>query len=349
MKCFFFFLLLPPSWLAPPPLTPSVLQRAGSIMLSSAPLPPPGAVLADAGDFLDAHQRKAAVAPNATSKTVVTARSGGRNRAPGMDSKHHRDVLGGDGSGFAASVLRADDDAPLDLMDATLTRSIVEGDDPLKLLARDRQRLRLMESEAAGAMLAAGITIAKDGRMVIPDDAVPLVAGVMSMTKQQDDPDDDGDADIVRGKAAALREMLPRTHAARLGRDKRGRRILPDSEEPGGSSSPAASMPNVGKSWGGRKLAGGSRQETQASRFSGAQYRSKPGSAGDSRRPDAKFEPFAYVPLDPRSISGSAGQKSIGRFDAVSASTSRSSRADRKQDSNLREAPGRSALGKRRR
>jgi hypothetical protein len=39
------------------------------------------------------------------------------------------------------------------------------------------------------------------------------------------------------------------------------------------------------------------------------------------QRKGAKFEPFAYVALDPRSMSGRGGSKSIARFNDVTAST----------------------------
>lgn len=331
----------------------------------AAPLPPPGAVLGDAADYMDSRQRSrakaaaggdASVGPqrNLKSRDAKSAVSGGRQR---------------DGSGAAsaasalvASVLRADDDAPLDLLGAALSSSLVDGDDPLRQLARERQRRRLAEADAASNLIAAGITVGRDGRMVIPDDEEKCGNADAGKSTAGGGDSDDEDADVVRGKAALLREALPRVKGFRGSKRGGAAAAEPGASEDGGAAPAAAGAQKRGSSWDHKRGGGGARPHSRPprdgatqSRFSGSQYRSKPGTSGDTQRAGAKFEPFAYVPLDPRSMSGASGSKSVARFAGVTASTSHAGRQERKQQrvdrgagGSMRDAPGRSALGKRR-
>lgn len=337
------------------------MQRAGNAALALAPLPPPGAVLGDAADYLDSRQRSrsrvgggaSAVGPPRTSATA--AKSAAKSSSSAL-----RPPPPSAAASLAASILRADDDTPLDLLSAALSSSIVGGDNPLLQLARERKRRQLAQADAAEGLREAGITFGPDGRMVIPrekEDVKEAAAGGSAGRDEGEESasgDDAADADVVRGKAAALRKALPRVERSRGGRKDAGR---PD-DEPAEEARPPrpATAAASGGGWGGRqghnKGRPGSRPGAAdtASRFSAAQFRGKHGS--DTRRSGAKFEPFAYVPLDPRSMSGAAGNKSVARFAEVTASTSHAGRQERRQAAardGLREAPGRAALGKRRR
>lgn len=344
----------------------------------AAPLPPPGAVLGDEAEFLDSRQRARSIAGGAkgAAGTVappsVAGKSAARRAAGGS-------ARASDAAALAASVLRADDDAPLDLLGAELSGRLVEGgDDPVKLLAREQARKRLAAVDAAEALRKAGITVGRDGRMVIPDAERAGKQAAGAGDADGDEDSDLGDADVVRGKAAALREAIPRLgrEGARRGRDAgagRGGRSAPADADTAGGDGEAGAASSSSRAPGGAwdRKGGGRGRSTRptrgigggdSARLSGSQYRSKPGTSGDTLRAGAKFEPFAYVPLDPRSMSGAAGSKSVGRFDGVTASTSHAGRTDRKQQraahargagaggsGSLRDAPGRSALGKRRR
>jgi hypothetical protein len=46
-----------------------------------------------------------------------------------------------------------------------------------------------------------------------------------------------------------------------------------------------------------------------------------PRGAGDARRRGQRLDPFAYVPLDPRALSGKHGARAVGRFAGVAGST----------------------------
>ena len=336
----------------------------------AAPLPPPGAVLGDAADYMDSRQRSRAKAAAAGGDASVGPQRNLKSRdAKSVVSGRQRDGSGAASaaSALVASVLRADDDAPLDLLGAALSSSLVDGDDPMRQLARERQRRRLAEADAASNLLAAGITVGRDGRMVIPDDEEKGGNADAGKSTAGGGESDDEDADVVRGKAALLREALPRVKGFRG--SKRGGAAAaaaaaaePGASEDGGAAPAAAGAQKRGSSWDHKRGGGGARPHsrpprdgTTQSRFSGSQYRSKPGTSGDTQRAGAKFEPFAYVPLDPRSMSGASGSKSVARFAGVTASTSHAGRLERKQQrvdrgagGSMRDAPGRSALGKRR-
>ena len=75
---------------------------------------------------------------------------------------------------------------------------------------------------------------------------------------------------------------------------------------------------------------------SSSARYSGAQYKASGGGGaggdgGDKQRKGAKFEPFAYLPLDSRAMSGKHGSKSVARFAGVTASTSKGIRSAAKR------------------
>jgi ribosomal RNA-processing protein 12 len=61
-------------------------------------------------------------------------------------------------------------------------------------------------------------------------------------------------------------------------------------------------------------------QAHKSERFSGAQYKASK-ATGDLKKQGATFEPFAYVPLDGRAMSGKHGEKAVNRFASITAST----------------------------
>lgn len=65
-------------------------------------------------------------------------------------------------------------------------------------------------------------------------------------------------------------------------------------------------------------------QKAAQPKEAGAAYRSTK-ARGDVKTKSQKFEPFAYLPLDPRALSGHGGKTHVDRFDSVMASTHKKS------------------------
>ena len=60
---------------------------------------------------------------------------------------------------------------------------------------------------------------------------------------------------------------------------------------------------------------------------SGSAYKSKR-AGGDVMRKGTKLEPFAYIPLDPKSMSGGGGDRAVSRFSDVVANRSNKGKQD---------------------
>jgi ribosomal RNA-processing protein 12 len=65
-------------------------------------------------------------------------------------------------------------------------------------------------------------------------------------------------------------------------------------------------------------------------KFSGKAYQSKKGK-GDQRKRGQKYEPFAYVPLDPKQLSAKGNKRSVGRFSAVVNANKEASKPSKKR------------------
>jgi len=187
----------------------TLAMRAGSAALSSAPLPPAGAITEGQLEFAG---RGRAMAMRAASAAVSAITGGGASAVLSLVSAGASRMMlqqargaaaasvaassastskraarraaaeaGGDGRGSSAALLRADDDAPIDLLDTAASSRTMIGADPLSLAAWRRRR----DAEAArhtaaggatvpatgvGDVLPPGMRIGADGRLVIDAD-----------------------------------------------------------------------------------------------------------------------------------------------------------------------------------
>ena len=211
----------------------------------------------------------------------------------GGGRRAERKRRGRSGAGDDAWIAEGSEE-PLDLLSPTAVRNVV-GTDPSKLAAWKTQA-------AAGA---AGTDRKKAGQAgdVSVGDGITLSADGRIRIALGEGEDDSDDESVV----------------------ERDDRVAPESADAAGLASK--------QGWGlknphqrGRGAAAAA--AGAAGTYSGASYRGKK-SKGDVQRKGAKFEPFAYVALDPRSMSGRGGSKSIARFHDVTSSTMKRGSAKR--------------------
>ena len=119
-----------------------------------------------------------------------------------------------------------------------------------------------------------------EGRMVVPDDD-----------------DDDGAPD---DDSAPSGFVDPRAGVVSY-RDRKKRRRQDDDDEADGAEEPRATSRR-------QKDRARDRRSDAAGRHSGDRYKSKKG-GGDALRKGQKFEPYAYIPLDPKSLQGKKNRK----------------------------------------
>ena len=334
-------------------------MRQGSRLLTDAPLPPPGAILSDAARFIDKRQQAALRRTGAGGEvddklSHSRSRISGRKTAASGVSAAVSGVGARRGGGNHQGVqLRTDDDMPLDLLDSGgAARAFVApaGGGAALLAAVDARRQGAVRADAgSGTAMAGGFRIDAAGRLVIPDEeaAVPS-KGKKRPTTDADDVDPDVERDMADIRAHARKRVRGGAHAAQ--RDGDG-----NEEESSGHGRAAArragdmpppSTAQGAQGWGQKKRKIGSTTAVTAAggvgaRHSGQQYRAAGG--GDTASRAAAFEPFAYVPLDPRAMSGKHGAKAVARFAGVTASTSKGGRSTSK-----REGTGARASGARR-
>lgn len=342
-------------------------MRGGSNLLTSAPLPEVGAVMSDRGGFLDAKQRKIAAAARAK----VAARSvmmggGAASAVTGKTgaSRAYPSSGGGGGSGGAASLLRADDDAPLDLLDGggLSSLSAVAGSASVRALARGGKGARGRQQLAGGGATSGGLRVAADGRLVIDADASDGEGGSVGGGGGGGSDDEEAAQIRDRSKRGGPRE---RQRGGRGGRDRerdggddgeleaavaRGKGG-PAAGSSGGGSGRSVVSGAASQGWGMKKSKIGAKPGSAGpnNRFSGAQFRAGGGAGGDTKTKDARFDPFAYVPLAATQMSGKHGAKAVGRFSGIMASTSQAQRSADKRRHGGGEEGGRMAGGKRKR
>ena len=315
-------------------------MRAGSQLLATAPLPAPGAVLSTQSAFMDAKQRK--IARKMAAKSVVAGGgqqqqsvAGGAKRPGGSvaASSVYKQPSSSSYAGAGASLLRADDDAPLDLLDASgLALSARTG-------SNARAAARANGNSAGGR---GGLKVASDGRLVIASDKRK------GGDDSEDDEDDAAEAAQIRDRSGKQRQTGGKgKHQQQRGRGGGGggdadedEDLAPSSSKRGGGggggSSGKSAMTAGSQGWGmkrskigfeGKGASGGGKEN----RFSGSSFKGQGGAKGDVKRKDARFEPFAYVPLDAKAMSGKHGSKAVARFSGVMESTSKSARAHDKR------------------
>ena len=249
----------------------------------------------------------------------------------------------------SGAILRGDDDAPLDLMDPASMKHVVS----LGIAHARRLNAARSRVSAAAASGGAGFHVDRSGRMVIPadeDDRKPSA----------DDCDDDFDSeDEAVGRPKGFRGV--RNESNEGGRQAPPRGILRSSSGAGGSDKGAVGV-SFGPSssqgvsgWGQKRKKNNSSSRlgelahgVQTQRFSGAQYKASKAS-GDLKKQEAKFEPFAYVPLDGRAMSGKHGEKAVIRFSSITASTDKHGRKRGEKSGGRGNASNEKSLGKRKR
>ncbi|CAE7236505.1 11435091, partial [Symbiodinium sp. KB8] len=187
-------------------------------------------------------------------------------------------------------------DEPLDLLSPTAVRHVV-GTDPAKLAQWKRT--------ASASSAASSATAAEDGSLAMGDGISLDADGRVRIEFGA------GDGSDASGRPSHHRERKP------------GKKVAGGAM---GAAAAAASAHANSQGWdlkrpgqrGNRSAAAAAAGE--AGRYTGAAFRSKK-AKGDVQRKGSKFEPFAYVALDPRAMSGRGGAKSVARFHNVTAST----------------------------
>ena len=196
-------------------------------------------------------------------------------------------------------------DEPLDLLSPTAVRHVV-GTDPAKLAQWKRT--------ASASSAASSATAAEDGSLAMGDGISLDADGRVRIefgAGDGSDSDSDSDSEDASGRPSHHRERKP------------GKKVAGGAM---GAAAAAASAHANSQGWdlkrpgqrGNRSAAAAAAGE--AGRYTGAAFRSKK-AKGDVQRKGSKFEPFAYVALDPRAMSGRGGAKSVARFHNVTAST----------------------------
>lgn len=246
-------------------------------------------------------------------RDAQTAASGAKSRAS---------AAGRSGAAPAAQTwLRSDDAEPADLLE----RGAVA-----RLIATDRRALRSKrgrdDEESRQAALeryaaAAGIRFRADGKLEITGDASSDEGSPRGDDGDDDDDDDSGDEAVgrpglrpVHGPAAASSRAMADDDDDDDD-DAGGRKSRPDKVK----ASVRRTTDRRGRS-SREPMRSTSRPKARGSGTDGSAYRSKKG-AGDALRKGQTLEPYAYVPLHMKSVSGGGGNSDLGRFDAVTAST----------------------------
>jgi hypothetical protein len=307
--------------------------------VGAAPLPPVGAIVE-----ADAKKRGK---DGKTMLTTRTAASGGRKTmltsatGAGAAAAKNRPVV-------SSAILRADDDTPLDLLDAGALRSMV-GTDVGTLRLLDRQRRSAAIADASGG-LGSGIRLGKDGRLIIEDPEAADDGKVKAKTvgfadEEGDEGANKGNFDGEGGKDAARRRRMMKRKA---GRGDQG-----DEDDEGGANGGkadlrGAALPSALQGWGRDKTKGGFRmaeakaqsKKTGGIQFNGGQFKSNK-AAGDVMKKGDRFQPFAYIPLESKAMSQAGGDLAVSRFAGVMESTSKQAKSAIRKATNV--------LGKRKR
>ena len=114
----------------------------------------------------------------------------------------------------------------------------------------------------------------------------------------------------------------------RGGRDRKHKKRARANDAPANAGAGAPGRSNVKQAlaatgWGASRKAVTRRPDAA----SGSAYKSKR-AGGDVMRKGTKLEPFAYIPLDPKSMSGGGGDRAVSRFSDVVANRSNKGKQD---------------------
>jgi len=211
----------------------------------------------------------------------------------GGGRRAERKRRGRSGAGDDAWIAEGSEE-PLDLLSPTAVRNVV-GTDPSKLAAWKTQAAAGAAGTQRSAAGKGGDVSVGDGITLSADGRIRIALGA------GDDEDSDDSYDAPEDRVA------PESADAAGMASKQGWGLKNPHQHGKGAASAAAGA---------------------AGTYSGATYRGKK-AKGDVQRKGSKFEPFAYVALDPRSMSGRGGSKSIARFHDVTASTMKRGSAKR--------------------
>ena len=177
--------------------------------------------------------------------------------------------------------LRADQDEPLDLLDPTSARAVTH---TAPESTAKSQKVAMAAAAARGGDLGDGISIAPDGRIVV----------------RELSSDEDGMSDSSDDEGKAKAQEKPKEERFERGGANAGTQGWDISKR--------------------AQLAVAARQRAAKAAGAGNEYASKRG-RGDAQRKGQDLAPYAFLPLDPRAMSGKHGAKAVSQFSGVTKTT----------------------------